>query len=115
MRRAVFGGFLISSLSACQTTMAKAPQDALLSNPSPKVLTEISETISGALSGRKTLLSKDVLTKNPELIIDPKYVDGRSLQRPDHFKLQITGTDCQLLHVETGKIYPLKKTRCTPV
>ena len=113
IRSAIIGALAAAGLAACQTTTAEPARDALLSNAGPDTLAEISDTVSLALSGRKTVLAKTVLTTRPDLIIDPKYVDDRSLQRPDHFRLQVTGTSCHLLHEETQQTYPLRKARCT--
>ena len=117
MRTAVenilLGIAVISGMTACQTTTAAPAQDAVISKANPEALAEIADTVSKALGGRKTILANDVLTAKPRLIIDPKYVGDRSLQRPDHFRLKKSGSKCLLIHEQSGEIYTLKKTSCT--
>lgn len=106
------GGIIAAALSACQTTASSDPVEALLLESSPEVTRVLSDAVSQAMGGSKVTLAPDVLTQSSKLVMDPKFVDDRSFQRPDHFKLMKDGASCYLLHEESGQKMPLGKVKC---
>jgi hypothetical protein len=65
-------------------------------------------------------LAPDALTRDSLLIVGRAQardarglpLNGRELERPQHFRLLRRGTKCVLLHVETGKSRTLAHTTC---
>ncbi len=104
--------------AACQTTATdkdSGPVNAVLSAPSAKTLAKVSAAVSQALGGRKVTLADSVLTTDSQLVMDPKFVDSRSMQRPDHFVLMMAGKSCYLVHQESGAKLPLSRVKCRPL
>ena len=122
-----FGTLGCAGLSACQTTQQATiePTDARLMKSSSANTAILSEAVSEALGGRKVTLAENVLTDKSTLVMDPSFasgrtmdsgfVNGRSLQKPDHFRLMTNGISCYLLHEESGKSIPLKDMNCQPL
>ena len=101
------------ALMACQTAPTSSQlMPAMLMESSPETTALLSEAVSSALGGRKITLAPNVLMTGSKLTLDPKYVDSRSLQRPDHFILMKDGKRCYLQHEESGKMMPLGKLKC---
>ncbi len=107
-------------LSACQTPAKGAGVPALLTNPSAQTNTALEAAISGALNGRHVTLASGAFTKRPDVIIElAAYstlggapMDGRRMDRPDHFTLKARGANCFLVHEETGEVYKLSGVEC---
>lgn len=100
-------------MSACQTTATSSqPAEAMLIKSSPATTKMLSKAISKALGGRKITLAPNVLMDSPKLVMDPKFVDSRSMQKPDHFILMKEGKSCYLMHQESGQKMPLGRLKC---
>jgi hypothetical protein len=52
------------------------------------------------------------LTKGSLLIIEAKYLTGRDLGRPDHFRLVLSDSRCVLVHEESDARIGLMETSC---
>lgn len=65
-------------------------------------------------------LAHDALTRDSLLIVGRSQardvrgvpLNGRELGRPQHFRLLLRGSQCVLLHVETGRSRALPHTTC---
>ncbi len=120
MARLKYGAWaaaVVAMLSAgCQTTTANStPVNAVLSAPSAKTLAKINDAVSKALGGRTVTLAENILTTDSQLVMDPKFVESRSVQRPDHFALMMAGKSCYLVHRESGAKLPLSRVKCRPL
>jgi len=110
-------------LTACQTSAKGGSTPALLTNPSAVTSATLEAAISKALNGRHVRLAAGAFTKRPNVIIelaaystlggDP--MDGRRMDRPDHFTLNARGAKCVLIHEETGETYGLRGVECKAV
>ena len=93
-------------LSACQMTSAHPAQAAVLTDPDEAVRQELRQAIQ-AISGfaRVTPANSD-LTRSSELVIERKQhhtvngdlLQGRDLEQPQRFALQLQDGQCCLLH-----------------
>ncbi len=113
--------------AGCKTVPPTKGTPALLTNASPKVIAEIQDVVSQALSGVKVTIAPDVLTKNPVLIMEkPEFLSpagdpimGRRMETPqeaaDHFSLSKSNGKCVLTHEQTGTNYVLKSAKCAVV
>ena len=109
----------LMGLGGCSTMAHADPQPAILVNPSTDTLAELTNTVSKALNGRPVHLSSDSLTRDNRLIVERAThmrggnpIMGRKIEKPDHFYLMSTGTDCFLKHQQSGEIYMLKTAQC---
>lgn len=102
-------------LASCQTTADNTPSEAVLMESSPAATAALSEAVSSALGGRKVTLAPNVLLDSPKLVMDPKFVDDRSLERPDHFRLVKEGQDCYLVHEENLSKWSLPNVKCKAI
>jgi len=95
---------------------------AVLTNPSADSRAELVHLISAALNGARVRLADDSLTRDSTLIIERvqrrdaagRPLDGRTLERPEHFHLVTHGSDCVLIRERTGKRQILRSARCQP-
>lgn len=107
------GAISAAALAACQTSAPLSePVGARLLESSSANTAVLSKAVSEALGGRKVTLAPNVLMDRSTLVMDPKFVSSRSLQRPDHFRLMTNGQSCYLVHEETGASMPLKGMKC---
>jgi len=104
------------SLSGCVTSNGPA----VLTGSDPAAHAEIEATVSKALNNENVTLAPDVLTTTSRLTIERKQhrsiannpMQGRIMDRPDHFTLSKSGQQCILMHEETGETYPLSSVDC---
>ena len=110
----------VAVLSACQMTSAQTAHPAVLANPGPQVLQELSQAIV-ALSGFATVsLSESDLTQSSELVIERKHqhdgngelLQGRDLEMPQRFQLVLQDGQCWLQHLGSGQRQLLQVARC---
>ena len=102
-------------LASCQTASGSP---AVLVAPDLNVQGELLNIVSGALNGQIVVLTIDSLTGTDRLIVERKAampMDGRRLDRPDHFYLIKRGKYCYLRHEQTGTAYRLEKANCRPL
>jgi len=110
---------LALAASAC-TSIAARETPALLANPSQETHAELVSTISSALNVTNVTIADDALTRESTLVIERtpardstgQRLTGRDYDKPEQFRLLLVGDDCKLLHVSTGKLYPLQRGRC---
>lgn len=117
---AIIGITLLSG--ACSTVANAENEPAVLINPSANTQAELKDVVSKALGGRTVRLAADSLTKENRLIIDKAThmrggnpIMGRKIEKPDHFYLMMSGTDCLLRHEQSGEIYKLRTTECQTI
>lgn len=107
-------------LSGCKTMANETPIPALLAQTDSQIITQLETVISKAMDGRKIALAPDSLMDKSYIAINPPSVgrrngmiiDGRSMERPDHFDLMMAGRTCYLVHRQTGEKYKLKNMPC---
>ncbi|GGD57365.1 hypothetical protein [Lacimicrobium alkaliphilum] len=113
---------VIASLLAggCQLTHAEEPQQAVITNPGTEVKSELQQVIHQAIAGTPVKLADDALTKRDTLYIEQNMgrdaqgnpIMGRHNNKPQVFRLQIQGGQCQLIHGASGKVFALQKVSC---
>lgn len=107
-------------VAACKTLPPTKGAPAILTNGSDDVRAELTEIVSEALNGATITIAPDALTKSPSLIIERAArnslggmpMDGRRIDRPDHFTLSLSNGKCVLTHEETDTHYALKIAKC---
>jgi len=106
-------------LAACQT--AAPPQgSAIIVDRSPQMLEELEKTMTTALFGVPIKLSTgafatpSVLTLEPQMQNTPagRLASGRTVTRPEQFRLIATADGCVLEHMNSGERFALRVTRC---
>lgn len=113
--------FLI--LSGCQnesTDATQAQAHALLINPDADTITELEKTITTALYGVPVDLDENAFTSSSLLTLEPKMrntpqgklATGRTMERPEQFRLLSTADGCILERTSTGDRYILKQAQC---
>jgi hypothetical protein len=108
--------------SAAGSVLAAHECPAVLANPSARSRAELEQLVSAALNGAPVRLADDSLTRDSALIIERvqprdaagRPLDGRTLERPEHFRLVTHGSDCVLIHERTGKRQILRSAKCQP-
>jgi hypothetical protein len=93
---------------------------AIIPHPTAASRADLESAVSQALGGTRVRLARGALTHDSLLLVDRAQardlrglpLNGRELQRPQHFQLLLRGSQCVLLHVETGRAYVLAHTRC---
>ncbi len=106
----IFGVLL--ALCACKTDAVRAEAPAHVVDPTPESHAELQQVVSNALGGRSVTIADDALTKGSMLIIEPKYLTGRDLGKPEQFQLLLNGSACVLIHLGSDARYVLTKTNC---
>ena len=112
----------VAALATVGCTLLGIPQEhpAVIANPSPGSLAELTRLVSAALNGAPVRLADDSLTRESTLIVDRSQprdatgspLDGRTLDKPEHFVLVTHGTDCVLIHERTHRRDELKSAAC---
>ncbi|ALS99234.1 hypothetical protein [Lacimicrobium alkaliphilum] len=113
---------LITTLlaSGCQLTQAEEAVPAVIINPGEEVKTELQQMIQQAIGGLPVKLADDALTKRNILYIEQNMgsdaqgnpIMGRHNNKPEVFRLQIKGGQCQLIHGASGKVFTLQQASC---
>jgi hypothetical protein len=109
-------------LMACRTPPEPAEAPAVLTNPSAESRLELRRVVSGALHRDSVTLADDALTRESVLIIerararDPngQLLNGRELDKPEHFHLVKEGERCVLVRERTGERWTLASATCAP-
>lgn len=124
MRRAWVLAVVAAALApeGCHPRLAPSDVPAVLVNPGPGVRRELARAVSRALGGAPVTLADSALTVEDVLIVDRtvrrdtqgRPLNGRETGRPDHFRLVTAGTDCVLVHQESGRRWPLESAACAP-
>ena len=114
-------GTTLALLMGCKTVSEQESYPALLSESSADTLLVITKVVSEAMDGRSVKISEDVLSTtnsfsimlNNKTSIANSPINGRIQERPQHFELMKRGSECYLLHVESGNAYVLEGVQCT--
>lgn len=107
-------------LPACRARPQTAGAPAVIVHPTAASRADLELAVSRALGGGHVRLARDALTRSTLLIVGRAQardsrglpLNGRELGRPQHFRLLRRGSQCILLHVETGRARVLAHTRC---
>lgn len=104
---------VLSVLGACKTDAIRAEVPALVVDPTAESHAELQHAVSTALGGRRVTITENALTKDSMLIIEPKYLTGRDLGKPEQFRLVLNGSTCLLVHLGSDVRSELAETNCT--
>ena len=110
----------LAALSACRASPATPGVPAIITHPTPASRADLQRAVSQAFGAAPVRLADDALTRDSLLVIaraearDARGLplNGRELGRPQHFRLLRRGSQCTLLHVETGTSHVLAHTTC---
>jgi hypothetical protein len=110
----------LMALPACRTWPAARAAPAIVTHPTAASHGDLERAVSKALGGAPVRIADDALTRDSSLVIGRAQardarglpLNGRELERPQHFRLLRRGSRCELLHVETGKSSVLAHTTC---
>ncbi|HEY1890087.1 MAG TPA: hypothetical protein VGG63_06755 [Steroidobacteraceae bacterium] len=110
----------LAGMPACHALPSTRGAPAIITHPTAASRADLERAVSQALHGAPVRLAADALTRNELLIVGHAQIrdarglplNGRELGRPQHFRLLRRGSQCVLLHVETGKRYRLPHTTC---
>lgn len=107
-------------LAACRSWPAERGVPAIVTHPTAASRADLERAVSQAFGGAPVRLARDALTRESVLIVGRAQardirglpLNGRELQRPQHFQLLLRASRCVLLHIETGRARVLAHTRC---
>jgi hypothetical protein len=114
----------LAGLPVCAVLAEPWGAPASITHPTAASRAALERAVSQALThGAPVRLAADALTHGSQLIVGPAQardargipLNGRELRRPQHFRLLLRGSQCVLLHVETGKARVLAHTTCRPL
>jgi len=105
---------LCRPLSACE------PQPAVVTDPTAQSRAELSRVVSEALGGAPVRLADDALTQASTLVIErimPRDaagfpLNGREVEKPQHFRLIKHASHCILIQESTAKRWRLSAATC---
>ncbi len=118
----IAGAFLLAA--GCASVDYSDAKPGVIAKSDREARPVISALLSEILNRRYVQLTRDVLTKESRLIIEPKAegfdpygnpASGRLLGRPDHFTLLAVNGACVLRHEKTGEYYPVEGLKCKPL
>ncbi|MBC3878376.1 hypothetical protein H8K38_11180 [Undibacterium sp. FT79W] len=110
----------ILMLSACQFTAASPDKAAVLLASDAVVMQELGAAISSMSGFSDVTLSASDFIQSSEVIIERKHqtnqygelIQGRDLEIPHRFRLETNGTQCWLVHLNSGQRRLLNTARC---
>jgi hypothetical protein len=117
------GALLVFALVTLPTRVIQAEPwgaAAVITHPTAASRAALERAVSLALNGVHVRLADDALTRADLLIVGRAQardarglpLNGRDLERPQHFRLLRRRSQCVLLHVESGKARVLRHTTC---
>jgi signal transduction histidine kinase len=120
MLRKALLGLTLAALPACAAWPQTAGVPAVITRSTAASHSDLERAVSQALGGIPVRLADDALTRSSLLLIGRAQardarglpLNGRELERPQHFRLLRRGSQCRLLHIETGRSQALPHTRC---
>ena len=124
-------GIALAALAAaaCQNTGSDQPTadvPALITESTADSRAELREAVATALPGRRVLLADNAFEESSLLVVERRrreriegllsagVPDDAADQKPHRFRLVVATDGCELVHLDTGKRYPLQTTRCRP-
>ena len=107
-------------VTACASAPLAQDQPAAIVSPSPESRAELLRVVREALHEAPLTLADDALTRESTLIVErarPRGPDGTPLQgrdreRPEHFRLVVSGARCILVHEGSGRRTLLSSAHC---
>ncbi|MBV9725407.1 MAG: hypothetical protein JO299_09550 [Gammaproteobacteria bacterium] len=107
-------------ICVCRPLSASEPQPAVLTNVTAASRAELSRVVSEAMHGTPVRLADDALTHASTLVVermmprDPAGLplNGRELEKPQHFRLVKHASHCILVQESTGKRWRLHAATC---
>lgn len=110
----------LAALPACSAWPADAGAAAIIIHPTAASRADLRRAVSREFHGAPIRLADDALTRDSLLIVGRAQardvrglpLNGRELEHPQHFRLIRRGSQCVLLHVETGRLQVLTHTTC---
>lgn len=121
---AVCGAGVLALLAAagCHAHAVARDIPAVLTHPTGESRAELARVVSDALHGTPVTLADDALTTSDTLVVERtahrdaqgRRIDGRTTERPEHFRLVQEGTRCVLVHEATGRRFTLRSATCAP-
>jgi hypothetical protein len=114
MRRPTALRFLVilPLLVACKTGAVKQEVSALIVGPTAESRAELRQVVSSMLGDREVTLADDALTTQSMLVVGPQNLTGRDLDKPDQFRLLLSGAECVLVHLGSNARSELTKANC---
>lgn len=111
---------LLIGLAACRGWPADRGVPAIVTHPTAASRADLERAVSQAFGGMPVRLARDALTRESVMMVGRAQardirglpLNGRELQRPQHFQLLLRASQCVLLHIETGRARVLAHTRC---
>lgn len=111
---------MLAGVPACRTWPAEPDAPAVITHPTAASRADLELAVSQSLGGAPVRLADDALTRESLLLVGRAQardtgglpLNGRELERPQHFRLVRRGSRCVLLHLETGKLHALPHTTC---
>jgi hypothetical protein len=90
--------------------------------PTDRSRGELLSVVTSAFNDRSVVLADDALTRESVLIVERREardaqgrkLDGRALDVPEHFKLVLRGSSCELVRESDGHRWRLTMTDCVP-
>jgi hypothetical protein len=113
--------FVAALLAACGS-LAVEERPALISMPTERSRGELLAAVTSAFNDRSVALADDALTRDSVLIVERREardvqgrtLDGRARDVPEHFKLVLRGSSCELVRESDGRRWRLTMTDCVP-
>jgi hypothetical protein len=113
----------LAGLPACRAWPADAAVAAIVIHPTAASRAALERAVSQSFHGAPIRLADDALTRDSLLVVGRAQardvrglpLNGRELEHPQHFRLLRRGSQCVLLHLETGKARVLTHTACRPL
>lgn len=110
----------LAGLPACSAWPADAGTPAIIVHPTAASRADLERAVSRAFHGKRVRLAADALTHESLVVVGRAQaldvrglpLNGRELERPQHFRLFLRGSQCVLVHLETGAAQVLTHTTC---
>jgi hypothetical protein len=116
----LFGQFGLFACQSTSDTQMDSETPAVIVEPTPSAMAELEQIITTALRGTPVSLNSSVFSQSSLLTLDHqsrqspegRMATGRTMEKPEQFRLIRVGTRCELLRVKTGDRLALRETKC---
>jgi hypothetical protein len=110
------------ALTAACGSIAAQERPAVIAAPTEQSRAELLGVVTSAFNGRPVALADDALTSESVLIVERleprdaqrRPLDGRARTVPEHFRLVLRGSSCELVRQSDGRRWSLTRTDCVP-
>ncbi len=107
-------------LAGCQVRTAQVARPALLLAPDVDARQELRQAVMELSGFARVDLQDNDLTRSSTLVVERRQqhagngelIQGRDLELPQRFQLQIQDGQCWLLHLRSGQRKLLQRARC---